>query len=304
MARPTKPGLDYFPLNVNFSDDEKIEMIEAEFKETGFYVIVKLFMRIYGNDGYYMMFTSREQKLFSKRINVDINSVIAIINSALNEGLFDKNLYNKYGILTSKGIQTRYLEAVERRIKIELIKEYLLIDVPNTKNIYLKSIVNHRNGVNVINNEINVYNNSIDDDIMGTKNTQSKVKESKYITKLNLTFNLIINNNVTELEIEQNLFDGFIKLLERLEFKICPEQLKVIPKEDLLKFKIIYLTLFALYKSSYQVYLNKLTREKVVNKFAKTEKYIGNLNEIEDEKLKDFMAYFITCLQDDFDKRT
>lgn len=135
------------------------------------------------------------------------------------------------------------------------------------------------------------------------KLNKSKLNEIKYITKLNKTFNLIINNNAYELEVDKSTSEGFMNLLERLEFKICPEQLTIIPEDDLLKFKIIYLTLFALYKSSYQVYLNKLTREKVVNKLAKTEKYIGNLNEIEDEKLKDFMAYFITCLQDDFDRR-
>lgn len=179
MARPTKPGLDYFPLNVNFSEDEKIEIIEAEFKETGFYVILKIFMRIYGMNGYYMMFTSREQKLFSKRINVDINSVIAIINSAINEKLFDKTMYEKYGILTSKGIQSRYLEAVERRTKVELIKEFLLINVPKAKNILLTSIKNVNELVFVNNNSINVCNNSINDNIVCAENTQSKGKESK-----------------------------------------------------------------------------------------------------------------------------
>lgn len=179
MARPTKPGLDYFPLNVNFSEDEKIEIIEAEFGYLGFYVILKIFMRIYGMNGYYMMFTSREQKLFSKRINVDINSVIAIINSAINEKLFDKTMYEEYGILTSKGIQTRYLEAVERRTKVELINEFLLIDVPKAKNISLISMKNVGELVFVNNNSVNVYNNSVNDDVMYAKSTQSKVKESK-----------------------------------------------------------------------------------------------------------------------------
>ncbi len=179
MARPTKPGLDYFPLNVNFSEDEKIEIIEAEFGCLGFYVILKIFMRIYGMNGYYMMFTSREQKLFSKRINVDINSVIAIINSAINEKLFDKTMYEEYGILTSKGIQTRYLEAVERRTKVELINEFLLIDVPKAKNISLISMKNVGELVFVNNNSVNVYNNSVNDDVMYAKSTQSKVKESK-----------------------------------------------------------------------------------------------------------------------------
>ena len=51
-----KSGLEYFPLDVHL--DEKFELIEAEFGLTGFAVIVKLFQRIYGGQGYYCEWTN------------------------------------------------------------------------------------------------------------------------------------------------------------------------------------------------------------------------------------------------------
>lgn len=314
LSRPSKQGIDYFPLDVNFSDDEKIEIIEAEFGPTGFYVILKLFMRIYGMDGYYMMFTSREQKLFSKRINVDINSVNVIINSALEEGIFDKNLYQKYGILTSKGIQKRYFEIIQRRKNTEVIKEYLLVDLSSNENFKFVSVENgndisycNNNSVNVDINSINVDINEDNVDTMSAINTQSKVKESK-LTKLNYIFNLIINNAHEKLKMSKYELQNLKSILKRLDLEVIDTE--NIPKDSLLKFKVIYFSIYALYVNSYNVYLPKLNRDDLINKFLKTEKYRNKIADISSElereelrdsatnKLEEFVNYFIKCLQE------
>ncbi|MGD6898631.1 Lin1244/Lin1753 domain-containing protein [Bacillus infantis] len=163
MARPKKQGLDYFPLDVDIDQDDKIALIEAKYGAEGFAIVIKLLMRIYKNS-YFYKWTEIEQLLFSKRVNVDINQVNVCINDAVKWGLFDSDLYEKHQILTSTGIQKRYLEAVGRRQKAEMVREYLLLDVKEViayKNITLKSI--------------NVDINSVNADI----NPQSKVKESK-----------------------------------------------------------------------------------------------------------------------------
>lgn len=319
LARPKKQGIDYFPLDVNFSEDEKIEMIEAEFGPTGFYVVLKLFMRIYGMDGYYMMFTEREQKLFSKRINVDINSVIAIINSALNEGIFDATLYKKYNILTSKGIQNRYFEIIQRRKDTEVIKEYLLIDIHNNENFKITSLNNENdnsqndnNEVNVDINSINVDNNEVNVDTMSAINTQSKVKESKVniFTKLNYIFNLIINNNSAELKIAEAEFKYLQDLFIRLDIYIPSSSLEkgIIPDDVLFKHKVLYYVIYSLYCSSYKVYLADLNREDLFNKLLKTEEYRLPLKEIEKrestepEQLEEFINYLIKSLQNHLQK--
>lgn len=160
MARPAKVGLDYFPLDCVL--DDKIELLEAEFGLTGFAVVVKLLQKIYGEQGYYCEWTKEVALLFARKCGLGGNAVSEIVNASLKRGIFDINLYSKYGILTSRGIQKRYFEAVSRRKQIEIKNEYLLIKVT----FFSESDSN---------NSINADNNSIND----SKSTQSKVKESK-----------------------------------------------------------------------------------------------------------------------------
>ena len=115
-----KSGLEYFPLDTSL--DTKFELIEAEFGLTGFSVVVKLFQRIYGQEGYYCEVNDEVILLFSKQVNLGCNVVSEIINAAVRRGIFDSVMYDRYSILTSRGIQTRYFEACRRREKIEVNK--------------------------------------------------------------------------------------------------------------------------------------------------------------------------------------
>ena len=167
MARPQKEGIDYFPLDVDMDHDDKIQLIEAEHGVMGFGIIIKLLMKIYA-EGYYYQWSEKEQLLFSKRTNVDINQVNAVINSCIKWGMFDSEVYEKHKILTSSGIQRRYVTATSRRKDVQMIREYTLIDVESASNIVIANI-----------NGVNVNSNSTRDEFMPEKTPQSKVKESK-----------------------------------------------------------------------------------------------------------------------------
>jgi len=154
MARKIKQGLSYFPHDCIF--DDNLEYIIALYKETGYYVYFRLLEKIYFENGYYFEATKKNLILFSGKINVDIEQINVIINDCLGEHLFNKNIHKKYEILTSKGIQDRFFEAIKRRKEIDLIKEYILID--NVNNLLINVDINYQNV---------------------SKSTQSKVKESK-----------------------------------------------------------------------------------------------------------------------------
>lgn len=162
MARPQKAGLNYFPLDTDIDQDDKIALIEAKYGIIGFGIIIKLFKKIYSSNGYYYDWNEQTQLLFSKSIGLDFNKIIEIIDDAIKWNLFDKKLWKTYKILTSKRIQKTYLEATGRRKEVEIIKEYIV------------------NGVNDYINKDNVYIYSKNDDI-GTqsKRKEKKVKESK-----------------------------------------------------------------------------------------------------------------------------
>ena len=167
MPRPQKAGVEYFPLDVE--NDDKLDLIEAEFGLTGFAVIVKLYQRIY-KLGYYCEWNDEVALLFGKRLGTGGKAVSEIVSAAIRRSLFDEEIYRKYGVLTSRGIQKRYFEIVARRKNVEVEQRYLLVSrdlIPVNVNImYAETPVN----VNTMQAETpeNAY-----------RSTQSKVKESK-----------------------------------------------------------------------------------------------------------------------------
>lgn len=174
MARPTKEGLDYFPIDIDIDQDDKLVVPIAKYGMLGLGVIVKLMMEVYRN-GYFYNWGKREHYVFANKVNVDINTVIAIVNECIEWGFFNRELFDAHQILTSKGFQKRYIEASKRRKAITFIQEYTLIDLEEA----CKKVNYPIHLVNVNGNRINVYINPDKADIMSAESTQSKVKESK-----------------------------------------------------------------------------------------------------------------------------
>ena len=160
MARPTKKGMDYFPLVCNV--DDKIKLIQAEFGLTGFALVVKLFQKIYGERGYYCEWTRDVALLFSQENGLGYSVVSEIVNATVRRGIFDKDKFEKYGILTSRRIQQTYYDACQRRKNIFLNSDYLLISVTQK---------NESDNINSVNDIINSK--------IVSNNTQSKVNQIK-----------------------------------------------------------------------------------------------------------------------------
>lgn len=123
-----KEGVEWFPFPTLHGT--AYELIEAEYGLNGFAVVVKLLQQIYGEHGYYCECKYEVALLFAKKIGLGINVVSEIIAAAVRRGIFDRNMYEKYCILTSKEIQERYFQAISRRVQIEVEERYLLVPIP------------------------------------------------------------------------------------------------------------------------------------------------------------------------------
>lgn len=162
MARPTAKGVEYFPLNVNFINDLKVRKLLLSCGAESIAVLIYLLSTIYKDEGYFVEIHEDEIDLIALDVNVTPEFVLEVINKACEVRFFDVNLYNNFNILTSKGIQERYLKITERRKNSVVITQFNLINVYN-------------NLINVNNNSVNVNNNSIN----VHDNEQSKVKKRK-----------------------------------------------------------------------------------------------------------------------------
>ena len=126
-------GIPYFSLDCQF--DDKLEEIEDAFGMKGLGIIIKLFQKIYGIHGYYCEWNDGVASRFAKReafVGTDVvHEVVAaaLRESKNHESLFDREMYAKYGILTSRGIQKRYLKAAKamKRKDIFPVPEYVII---------------------------------------------------------------------------------------------------------------------------------------------------------------------------------
>lgn len=172
-GRQNKVGLDYFELDCHM--DEKIELIEAEYGLKGFAIVVKLYQSIFSGFGYYCEWFPDISVLWARRLGLSHGGDYGSVGSASDEGslpgfpknlindvvaasirrnIFSKELFQRYGILTSSGIQKRYLSATSKREKVELKKEYLLIPIPkNRENVVINSISSDINSISSVRNE-------------------------------------------------------------------------------------------------------------------------------------------------------
>lgn len=158
MARPTKKGLDYFPLDVDFLSDLKVRRIIKACGKEAVHILVALLANIYRDEGYYVLWDDDLAFLVADEVGTKEGTVEELVRKAVQVKFFDKDIFDKYSVLTSKGIQNRYILATKERKKVELEFKYLLTNEVNRSNI---SINGRDNSVNQGNNQ------------------QSKVKESK-----------------------------------------------------------------------------------------------------------------------------
>lgn len=167
MARPLKQGLDYFPLDVGFLQDMKVRRIIKSCGASAISVLIWLLGSCYRDEGYYIWWTEDLPFIVADEIGVTEGCVQEVVKRALQVGFFDAGMKEKYGILTSAGIQKRFLEVTSRRKAAFLRRDFALISI-NVDN----------NSINVCNNSINVYSNE-QSKVKKRKGKESKEKESK-----------------------------------------------------------------------------------------------------------------------------
>ena len=121
MARISKPGLDYFPLDVNFFQDRKVRRISNRHHAAGIAALTSLLCLIYKEKGFYVAWNQDTLFDISQEVCCEEEEMQAIIDDCLSVGLFDTYIYKEYGILTSQAIQEQYHKIItDRRRKYKL----------------------------------------------------------------------------------------------------------------------------------------------------------------------------------------
>lgn len=128
MARISKPGLDYFPLDVNFFQDRKVRRISNRHHAAGIAALTSLLCLIYKEKGFYVAWNKIPCRHFAGSV-CEEEEMQAIIDDCLSVGLSDTYIYKEYGILTSQAIQEQYHKIItdsRRKYKLPLERFWLI----------------------------------------------------------------------------------------------------------------------------------------------------------------------------------
>ncbi|WP_431441851.1 DUF4373 domain-containing protein [Bacteroides hominis] len=121
-------GINYFPVGVNFMEENAMEVIEAKYGIKGPAIVLKLLCKIY-KEGYFIRWDEEQCLIFANKAGreVQVAEVQGIIEILFIKGIMDRNSYLENGILTSENIQKVWMEATKRR-KRELSElPYLMV---------------------------------------------------------------------------------------------------------------------------------------------------------------------------------
>lgn len=147
MTRPGKNGLDYICLDVDFAGDEKVVRLEAKEGKEAVYAWTLLLCDLYRVGACYRWDDDALEGFCYKHRWPDSVQVAQWVDTMLDCRLFDREVYEKTGFLTSKGIQRRFLAATTRRKDILKLPEGVaLIEVPDTSGKYERKAPGEREG--------------------------------------------------------------------------------------------------------------------------------------------------------------
>lgn len=162
MGRNKKIGLDYFPFDIGFFQDLKIRKLIKYQGGKAVTVYALLLCNIY-KQGYYMRWDEELPFIVSEQTGFEEVYIREVIKCCLVVGLFSKELYESDKVITSRGIQERYITVCELcRRKVDISSEFMLISSEE---------------INVSSEEIMV--SSEDKPINSSKSTQRKEKENR-----------------------------------------------------------------------------------------------------------------------------
>lgn len=169
MGRNAKIGLDYFPFEVDFFNDIKVRKL-IKYQGGKAVTIYALLLCFIYKSGYYTGWDEELPFIVSEQTGFDEVYISEVIKSCLKLGLFSEELFNKHKVLTSKGIQERYIYICN------LSKRKVIISPE----------------LNISSEEIGIYSEEMDISseempINSVKSTQRKEKERKEKEEKNKT---------------------------------------------------------------------------------------------------------------------
>lgn len=132
MARISKKGLDYFPMNTHFMQERVVRRLMKQEGDRALCILLAVYSFLYEGEGYYLEVDDAcYGDIAANFYNSTAEDVKRVVEAAVSGGLFDADIYARFAILTSVDIQEQYL-FIKKRSKKGIIRDELrLLSVEN-----------------------------------------------------------------------------------------------------------------------------------------------------------------------------
>lgn len=166
MAGKPKKRIDYAGWSVDiFSNDIKIDKLLDAQGWTGFGIYFYLCQMAFGSEGYYYEWCYDLCATTARKMGggVGAGTVKETVDYCLQIGLFDKGLFDRWEVLTSRGIQKSYLAVVKGKSRrtVEIYKDYWLLDVSEKEDYQGVVFVRKNNEKILANDDLQVANSNL-----------------------------------------------------------------------------------------------------------------------------------------------
>lgn len=112
MGRNRKLGLDYFPMDVDFFQDIRIRKL-IKYQGGKAVTVYALLLCIIYKQGYYVRWDDELPFIISEQTGFEEAYIQEVFKCCLIVGLFSKKLYDSDKVITSKGIQERWIKLTD-----------------------------------------------------------------------------------------------------------------------------------------------------------------------------------------------
>ena len=112
MGRNRKLGLDYFPMYVDFFQDIRIRKL-IKYQGGKAVTVYALLLCIIYKQGYYVRWDDELPFIISEQTGFEEAYIQEVFKCCLIVGLFSKKLYDSDKVITSKGIQERWIKLTD-----------------------------------------------------------------------------------------------------------------------------------------------------------------------------------------------
>lgn len=209
MARPRKDGLDYFPVDVNILNDIKTKKLIRSYGTKTVAILIYLLSAIYRDNGYYLQYDDDLKFIVADEFDFEESFVENVIAKMVEVDFFNKEMFEQHKILTSEGIQKRFFKASERRVSVNILQTYCLINDSSTGFLYTETpdetnkceqkprssgVSAYKGTQSKVNNKVNNKVNSKEDTSSGSTDNDVQELITMYQENFGVCNSLVIND--------------------------------------------------------------------------------------------------------------